>query len=77
MSLMFYGVLILGVVLGGAVLLVLFSLLAMAKKGEESFEKLEFERFQARENPHFLPKRGKTNNLGVPTTSDLYHGGAN
>jgi hypothetical protein len=77
MSLMFYGVLILGVLLGGLVLLVLYSLLAMAQKGDEVYEKLEFERFRTCKNPPFLPKRGKTNNLGVPTTSDLYHGGAN
>ncbi len=43
MSLFFYGVCILGVVLGGLVLLVLYSLLAMAQKGDECMDQLELE----------------------------------
>ncbi len=35
MSLFFYGVIILGIVLGGLVLLVLYSLLVMAQRGDE------------------------------------------
>jgi hypothetical protein len=49
MSLFFYGIFILGVVLGGLVLLVIFSLLAMAQKGDESLEKLEIEMLQTQE----------------------------
>ena len=41
MSLLFYGVCILGVVLGGLVLLVLYSLLPMAAKGDKCLEQLE------------------------------------
>ena len=40
MSLFFYGVCILGAVLGGLVLLVLYSLLVMAQRGDESREQL-------------------------------------
>ncbi len=49
MSLLFYGVLILGVMLGGLVLLVIFSLLAKAQKGDESLEKWESEMLQTQE----------------------------
>ena len=48
MSLFFYGIFISGVVLGGLVL-VIFSLLAMAQKGDESLEKLELEMLQTQE----------------------------
>ena len=41
MSLLCCGVFISGVVLGGLVFLILFSLLAMARKGDESLEQLE------------------------------------
>ena len=43
MSLFFYGVCILGVVLGGLVLLVLYSLLVMAQRGDECLDQLELE----------------------------------
>jgi hypothetical protein len=43
MSLVFYGVIILGVGLGGVLLLVLFSLLTMAKRGDEYREQMERE----------------------------------
>jgi hypothetical protein len=76
MSLMFYGIFILGVVLGGLVLLVLYSLLAMAQKGEESLEKLELKMLQTQEYPPSLANRGKSNRLGVPTISDVYQSGA-
>jgi hypothetical protein len=49
MSLFFYGVFILGVVLGGLVLLVIFSLLAMAAmaaKGDEYLDQLELEQYR-------------------------------
>jgi len=41
MSLFFYGVCILGAVLGGLVLLVLYSLLVMAQRGDASLDQLE------------------------------------
>jgi hypothetical protein len=77
MSLIFYGVIIIGVVLSGLVLVVLYSLLVMARKGEESFEKLEIERLQFQDYPSSLPIRGQTKSFDVPSTIDLYHRGAN
>jgi hypothetical protein len=75
MSLFFYGVFILGVVLYGLVLLVLYSLLAMARKGDESLDHLELEILQTQEYTSPLMKRGKSANLHAPVTSDLFHGG--
>ena len=43
MSLLFYGVCILGAVLGGLVLLVLYSLLVMAQRGDACLDQLEME----------------------------------
>jgi hypothetical protein len=76
MSLFFYGVCILGVVLGGLMLLVTFCLLAMAQKSDESLEELELEMLQAKKYGPPPIIRGKSENLCVPATSDLYHGGA-
>ena len=45
MSLFFYAVFTLGVVLGGLVLLVVYSLLVMAAKGDEYMNQLELYRF--------------------------------
>jgi len=76
MSLLYCGVFILGVVLGGLVFLILFSLLAMARKGDESLDQLELAMLQT---PKYAPlpmNRAKSENLCVPTTSDLYQGGA-
>ena len=75
MSLLFYGVCILGVVLGGLLLLVIFSLLTMAQKGDECLDQLELEMFKT---PQYAPSfinSEKSENLRVPATSDLYHGG--
>jgi hypothetical protein len=75
MSLFFSGVCILGVVLGGLVLLVLYTLLGMAQRGDEGLDQLELEmlkhhRYASR------PQRGvRSENLRVPATSDLYQGG--
>ena len=74
----FYGVFILGVVLGGLVLLVLYSLLAMAAKGDEYDEyldQLELEQYPVREYAPPLAKRGKSENIRVSATPDLSHGG--
>jgi len=75
MSFFFYGVCILGVVLVGLVLVVLYSLLVMARKGEESLEKLELEMLQVEKYASPFKQKAKLENLGVSTTSDLYHGG--
>jgi hypothetical protein len=77
MSLLFYGVFILGVVLGGLVSLVLYSLLAMAREGEESLEKLELKMLRTQEYSPPLANREKLKSLVVPTISDLYQGGVN
>jgi hypothetical protein len=73
---MFYGVVILGMVLGGLVLLVLYSLLAMAQKGDEFYDQLEMEQPRAREYAPPVSKRVEPENLGAPATFDLDHGGA-
>ena len=75
MSLFFYGVIILGMVLGGLVLLVLFSLLAMAQKGDECLDRLELEMRKTFEYASPCRKSEKSEDLRVPATSDLYHGG--
>jgi len=75
MSLLFYGVCILGVVLGGLMLLVLYSLLVMAPKGDEYLNQLELEMFKTSKYAPSFIKSEKSENLRVPATSDLYHGG--
>jgi hypothetical protein len=76
MSLWYCGVFILGVVLGGLVFLMIFSLLAMARKGEESLEQLELAILRTQKCAPLPRKRAKSENLAVPTTSDLHQGGA-
>ena len=75
MSLLFYGVCILGALLGGLVLLVLYSLLAMAKRGDECLDQLEMERLENYQASSSFIKSEKSENLGMPVTSDLYHSG--
>lgn len=75
MSLFFYGVCILGAVLGGLVLLVLYSLLVMAQRGDQDLDQLEMEMLKNYQVTSSLVKSGKSGNLPVPATSDLYHGG--
>jgi len=75
MSLLFYGVCILGVVLGGLLLLVIFSLLAMAQKGDECLDQLELEMLKTSKYAPPPIKSEKSEHLCVPATSDLYHGG--
>ncbi|OGR31243.1 MAG: hypothetical protein A2139_07330 [Desulfobacca sp. RBG_16_60_12] len=73
MTLWCCGVFILGVVLGGLVFLILFSLLAMARKGDEALEQLELAMLRT---PKYAPlpmKKAKSENRGVPTTADLYN----
>jgi hypothetical protein len=69
MSLFFYGVCILGVVLGGVVLLVTYSLLAMAKKDDECLDQLVFEMLKTPQNAPHLIKSGKAENLCVLANS--------
>ena len=75
MSLLFYGVCILGAVLGGLVLLVLYSLSVMAQRGDECRDQLELEVLKNHQAASSPIKSGKSENLRVPATSDLYHGG--
>ena len=78
MSLFFYAVFTLGVVLGGLVLLVVYSLLAMAAKGDEYDEyldQLELEQYRVIEYAPPLTQRGKSKNIRVSATPDLSHGG--
>ena len=75
MSLFFYGVCILGAVLGGLVLLVLYSLLGMAQRGDECLDQLELEMLKNHKITTSFIKSEKSENLGMPVTSDLYHGG--
>ena len=70
----FYGVCILGVVLGGLVLLVLYSLLVMAQRGDACLDQLEMEMLKNHKAASRI-KRQKSENLHVPATSDIYHGG--
>ena len=75
MSLLFYGLCILGAVLGGLVLLVLYSLLVMAQRGDACLDQLEMEMLKNHQAASSRIKSGKSENLRVPATSDLYHGG--
>ena len=74
MSLFFYGVIILGIVLGGVVLLLLFSLLVMAQKGDECRDQLELEMHKRLEYAPPRLKNEKSEDLCMPATSDLYRG---
>jgi hypothetical protein len=73
MSLFFYGVGILGVVLGVVALLVLYSLLVMARRGEDCLDQLETAMLRPQKTASRFKPKSKSENLGVPTTSDLYH----
>jgi hypothetical protein len=75
MSLFFYGVCILGVILGGLVLLVLYSLLVVAQRSDASLDQLEMEMLKDYQASSHRTKSGKYENLRVAATSDLYHGG--
>lgn len=75
MSLLFYGVCILGAVLGGLVLLVLYSLLVMAQRGDACLDQLEMEMLKNHQAASSRIKSGKSENFRGPATSDVYHGG--
>jgi hypothetical protein len=74
-SLFYCGLLFLGVVLGGLVLLVIYSLVAMAQKGDKFLDQMELEEFRVQEYTSSLAIRGESDDPGVPVTSDLCHGG--
>ena len=72
---MFYGVAILGMVLGGLLLLVIYSLLGMAQKEEEFYDQLEMElemgQSQVRGYTPLVSKREEPENLGASATFDF------
>jgi hypothetical protein len=67
MSLLYCGVFILGVVLGGLVFLMLFSLLAMARKGDESLDQLELAMLQT---PKIRPPSHEKGKIRKPLCAD-------
>lgn len=75
MSLLSYGVLTLGVVLGGLVLLVIFSLLAMAQKGDAYLDQRECRMLQGQGCAPSPVKEKKSDNPCVPAGPDLHDGG--
>lgn len=75
MSLLLYVVCIFGAVLGGLVMLVLYSLLVMAHRGGQYLDQLEMEMLKNHKATFSPIKSEKSENLGMPVTSDLYHGG--
>jgi hypothetical protein len=75
MSLLFYGVFILSVMLGGLLLLMLFSLLVMARRSDEFLDPIELEMLKFLNCAPPRIKGEKSENIRVPATSDLYHGG--
>jgi hypothetical protein len=75
MSLVFYGGCILGAVLGGAVVLVLYSLLVMGKRSDECPDQPELKMFKTDKYAPPRMRSEKSEKLLVPGASDLYHGG--
>ncbi|MGA9755789.1 MAG: hypothetical protein WBV23_11685 [Desulfobaccales bacterium] len=71
MSLLSYGVLILVVVLGGLVLLVIFSLLAMAQQGDSYLDQQEFNLPQQQDCPPASVEEAKSPNLSGLAKQDL------
>jgi hypothetical protein len=68
-SFLSYVVCFLGVVLGGFWLLMIFSLLAMAQKGDEYQDQLEFALGQRQDLAPSLVGSGKSENIGSPAKS--------
>jgi len=75
MSMFSYGGCILGAVLGGAVELVLYSLLIMAQRCDERPDQPELEMFKTDKYAPPCMRSIKSEKLRVPGTSDFYHGG--
>ena len=72
MSLFFYGVCIVSAVLGGLVLLVLYSLLVMAQRGDACLDQLEMEILKHRQDDPRM-NTGNCENLRLPAASEVYH----
>ena len=70
MPLLSYGIFFLGVVLGGLLSLVIFSLMLMAQKGDEYLDQVEFELRQEQDLDSSLVDPGKSENIGSPANSD-------
>jgi hypothetical protein len=62
-------------VLGGLVLLALYSLLVMSQRGDACLDQRELERLKNHQAASSLVKSGKSANLRVSAASDFYHGG--
>jgi hypothetical protein len=75
MSLFFYGVCILGAMLGGLVLLVLYSLLVMAQRGDECLDRMELEILKKHNATFSLVQSVKPERFVKSAAADLYHGG--
>jgi hypothetical protein len=69
-SLLSFGIFYLGVVLGGFLSLVLFSLMIMAQKTDEYLDQVEFELRQRQDLDSSLVDPGKSENIGSPANSD-------
>lgn len=70
MSLLSYVVFSLAGLLGGLVLLVIFSLLTMAQKGDKYQDQLEFALRQRQNSAPSLVNPAKSEDLGSPAISD-------
>jgi hypothetical protein len=70
------GVFIFGMVLGGLVFLMIFSLLAMARKSEASLERLELARLRTPPGAPLPLKRMPSDHLPVRTRADMHRGRA-
>jgi hypothetical protein len=71
LSLLSYGLIVSGVMLGGVGLLVIFSLLAAAQQGDEYLEQMEFILSQRQTCPLSRPKEGKPHNTCIPAHPHL------
>lgn len=70
MSFLSHGVFFLGVVLGVLVLLVIFSLMAMAQKGDKYQDQLEFALRQRQNLDPSMANPEKSKNIGSPANPD-------
>jgi len=57
------------------VLLVLYSLLVMVRRGDACLDQLEIEMLRNHQAASSFIKSEKSENLGMPVAPDLYHGG--
>jgi hypothetical protein len=71
LSLWSYGMLCLGVGLGGLFLLIIFSLLDMAQKSNNYLDQLEYKLRQRQANPLLSVEEAKLNHRTISANSDL------